>query len=134
MKIGTPVTNSSTKIAEEVILDNLTAEEYVRKYFSDIPVLVEVARCESQFRQHGKGGQTLVGVVNSFDKGVMQINEMYHEDQAAKFGLDIHTIEGNTKYARTLFEREGLRPWNSSKPCWGKTKAYSSYQSDLALK
>lgn len=126
--------SSQIEIAEQVIIDNLTPEEYVKKYFSDIPVMIEVAKCESRFRQHDKNGDTLVGVVNEFDKGVMQINEMYHEDRAGKLGYDLHTIEGNTAYARYLFEREGLRPWKSSSPCWSKTQAYADYRTNLAVK
>jgi len=126
--------SSQPQIIEEVIIDNLTPEEYVKKYFSDIPVMIEVAKCESRFRQTDKNGDTLVGVVNEFDKGVMQINEMYHEERAGKLGYDLHTIEGNTAYARYLFEKEGLRPWKSSAPCWSKTVAYADYKSDLAMK
>ena len=113
--------------------DNLTVKEYVNKYFSDIPVMAEVARCESQFRQHGKDGRVLSGVVNSSDKGVMQINEYYHLDKAQKLGLDLKTIEGNTAYARYLFETKGLQPWISSSKCWKKTAAYADYRTELAL-
>ncbi len=126
--------SSQIAIAEEITIDNLTPEEYVKKYFSDIPVLIEVAKCESRFRQQDKSGNTLVGEVNEFDKGVMQINEHYHLDRAEKLGYDLHTIEGNTAYARFLFEKEGLRPWKSSSPCWSKTIAYADYKSNLAMK
>jgi hypothetical protein len=105
----------------------ITTEEYVRKYFSDKPILAEVARCESRFRQVDKSGETLVGVVNQSDKGVMQINEYYHGDRAEALDFDIHTLEGNARYARYLFEKEGLRPWNSSSRCWKRTQAYRDY-------
>jgi hypothetical protein len=111
---------------------NLSTEEYVKNYFSDVPVLIEVAKCESRFRQQ-VNGRTLQGEANEFDKGVMQINEMYHLERAKKLGLDIHTLEGNLSYARFLFEREGLRPWNSSSPCWKKSQAYSDHI-ELAIK
>lgn len=120
-------------IAQEIEIE-LTAEEYVNKYFSDVPVLIAVAKCESQFRQHNKREQTLRGEVNEFDLGVMQINEMYHEKRADKLGLDLHTIEGNTAYARYLFEKEGLKPWSSSSRCWKKSGLYTSYVKELAMK
>lgn len=113
--------------------DSLTVEEYIKRYFSDVPVLVEVARCESQFRQHDRDGKVLIGRLNEFDLGVMQINERYHIGKSNKLGFDLTTLEGNTAYARYLFEKEGLRPWNSSSPCWKKTKAYSQYRTELAL-
>jgi hypothetical protein len=115
------------------IQNELTVEEYVNKYFSDIPVLVEVARCESQFRQHNSSGRTLSGLINEYDKGVMQINELYHLEKADKLGLDLGTLEGNTAYARYLFEKKGLWPWNSSSKCWKKTQAYVDYRTELAL-
>jgi hypothetical protein len=119
------------EIIEEV--PELTVKEYVNKYFSDIPIMVEVARCESQFRQHDKRGNTLKGAVNEFDFGVMQINEMYHGAKAKKLGHDLHSIEGNTAYARYLFEAQGVQPWISSSVCWKKTQAYTSYRTELAL-
>jgi hypothetical protein len=125
-------TKAEAKIEKKIDTNTaISTEEFVKKYFSDVPVLIEVARCESHFRQH-EDGEVLTGVVNEFDKGVMQINEMYHLEQAKKMGLDIHTLEGNLSYARYLFEREGLRPWNSSSPCWKKTAAYANH-AELAL-
>lgn len=114
------------------IKKSMTVEEYVRNYFSDIPVMVEIARCESRFRQHDKGGDVLRGEVNNLDRGVMQINEFYHNEDSSKLGYDILTIEGNTAYARYLFEKYGVQPWRSSIRCWGGTDAYSEYK-DLAL-
>lgn len=112
---------------------SITVEEYVRSYFSDVPVLAEVAKCESRFRQYDKDGNVLRGVENSLDKGVMQINSHFHEDDAMELGYDIDTLEGNTAYGRYLYEKYGLKPWSASAPCWKKTTAYAEY-SDLALK
>jgi hypothetical protein len=128
--IGAPVIGQLNIVESK---KELTVEEYIAKYFSDIPILVEVARCESQFRQHDKNGNTLRGVVNKADKGVMQINEYYHSEKADDLGYDIHTVEGNTAYARHLFEKEGLQPWISSSACWKKTESYANYRKALAL-
>ena len=111
---------------------SMTVQEYIRNYFSDIPVMVEIARCESRFRQHDSQGNVLRGEKNILDRGVMQINEFYHGEDSAKLGYDIMTIEGNTAYARYLFEKFGVRPWTSSSKCWGRTTAYSEYK-DLAI-
>lgn len=113
---------------------DISVEEYVRNYFSDIPVMIEIAKCESRFRQLDKDGNVLRGVENSLDRGVMQINEYYHEEDSLKLGYEILTLEGNTAYARTLFEKYGVKPWMSSAKCWGKTVAYSQYQKELAMK
>lgn len=128
-----PITQTLPSKNKEIeIKKAMTVEEYVRNYFSDLPIMVEVAKCESRFRQHDLNGDTLRGVVNDLDRGVMQINEYYHNDDSAKFGYDILTLEGNTAYARHLFEKYGVKPWKSSMKCWSKTTAYADYQS-LAL-
>jgi hypothetical protein len=111
----------------------MTVEEYVRNYFSDIPVMIEIAKCESRFRQYDKGGDVLRGEKNLLDRGVMQINEYFHNEDSEKLGYDILTLEGNTAYARYLFEKYGVKPWVSSSACWGKTVAYSKYKNSLEL-
>lgn len=117
-----PVENKKISIEKRI-----TVEEYVRNYFSDIPVMIEIARCESRFRQHNEDGDVLRGEKNSFDRGVMQINEYFHNEDSVKLGYDILTLEGNTSYARYLFENYGVKPWKSSAKCWGKTGAYSEF-------
>lgn len=122
----------ATPIVEEVEKE-IVVEDYVRNYFSDIPIMIEIARCESRFRQYDKDGNVLRGEVNSLDHGVMQINKHYHGDTSIKLGYDLMTIEGNTAYARALFEKYGVKPWASSSRCWAKTTAYAEYKA-LAMK
>ena len=94
-------------------------ERRVRIYFSDIPVMKEIAWCESRFRHYGSNGEVLRGEVEPTDIGVMQINEYFHGDTADRLGIDIHDFGGNLLYARYLYEKEGTRPWKSSQKCWG---------------
>ncbi len=96
-----------------------SVEQFVRQYYTDTPILAEVARCESQFRQYDKTGVVLRGEVTPADMGIMQINEHYHSDAADNLNLDITTIQGNLAYAKYLYEKEGLKPWKSSQKCWG---------------
>lgn len=109
----------------------MSTEEYVRQYFKDIPIMVEIARCESTFRQLDDDGEIHRGRVNDADVGVMQINEFYHLNTAEKKDYDIYTIEGNTAYARDLYERQGTQPWVSSKPCWGKSQVAKEIASNV---
>lgn len=105
-----------------------TVEEYVREYFADEPLLAEIAKCESHFKQFGKNGQVLKNA-NSSAVGVFQIMSSLHADMAdEKLGLDIYSLQGNAAYARYLYEREGTRPWNASKACWSKSQAYKNAQ------
>jgi hypothetical protein len=108
----------STQSTEESV--PLTVEEKVNQYFSDLPIMIDIARCESHFRQVDKNGKIFRGVANRYDVGVMQINEMYHLEESKKLGYDIYTTEGNMAYARYLYEKEGARPWIASSPCWAK--------------
>jgi len=98
-------------------------EAFVRSYFKDIPVMVQIARCESTFRHSLADGSVLKGRVDNADTGVMQINLRYHEKRAQSLGLDVRTLEDNLAYARNLYETQGTRPWNASAPCWQKTLA-----------
>jgi len=102
------------------IVSSKQVESYVREQFSDEPVLVEIARCESTFRQYDTDGNILRGKVNKGDVGVMQINEKYHADEATKLGLNIYTAEGNVAFARHLYEKFGSQPWSSSSKCWSE--------------
>ncbi len=98
-------------------------EAIVREYFKDIPVMIQVARCESTFRHELADGSVLRGVVDKRDTGVMQINTFYHGETAEKLGLDLENIHDNLAYARHLYEKQGTQPWSASSPCWGRTLA-----------
>lgn len=111
---------ATTKISKPVN-PNIGIESKVREYFSDLPIMAEVSKCESRYRQFSADGSILRGVVNGQDVGVMQINEYYHLKRAKKLGMDVRTLEGNLDYARLLYEEEGTRPWKASAPCWMKS-------------
>ncbi len=111
---------TETEVAEVAVADT---EAIVREYFSDIPVMIQVARCESTFRHNLADGSVLRGKVDSRDTGVMQINSHYHGQAAEKLGLDLENLHDNMEYARGLYERQGTQPWSASAPCWSKTLA-----------
>ena len=108
-------------------------EEYLTNEYVDTPILVEVARCESEFRQFNKDGSVLRGRAVADDIGVMQINEMYHGTTAKNLGIDIYTLEGNVAYAKYLHNKYGTKPWSASKPCWSKARPITN-ASELAKK
>jgi len=96
-------------------------ENKVKAYFKNDPILVDIARCESRFRQLDANGNILRGLINKGDLGIMQINEYYHADKAAKLGFDLKTVDGNLAYAKYLYNKEGVQPWISSSKCWDQT-------------
>ncbi len=111
-----------------------SVEQYVRTFYTDTPVLAEIARCESRFRQFDEKGQLLRGEAVSQDIGVMQINEYFHAKAAKDLGYDLKTIDGNLGYAQYLYGKEGTAPWKPSQNCWGKTAAAQSAKVAVAKK
>ena len=109
---------SGENLEQKSVIPEAKVVDVVKDYFKDIPILVKVAQCESEFRQFDANGDVLRGVVNSFDVGVMQINEKYHLEPSERMNLDVHTLGGNLEYARALYNQSGTAPWSSSKPCW----------------
>ncbi len=124
-----PILATTSVVVDQPIVADVTAEpkktitveEQVRAYFSDIPVLIDVARCESTFRQTDTDGKVIRGLVNPEDVGVMQINEHYHKENAEHLGYDINTLDGNIAFARHLYGIYGTEPWSASQKCWDKT-------------
>jgi hypothetical protein len=110
-------------VTEETRLVGKDTEEIVRSYFSDVPVMIQIARCESTFRHILADGSVLRGKVDPADTGVMQINTRYHGKTAEDLGLDLNDLEDNLAYARNLYERQGTQPWSASAPCWSHSIA-----------
>jgi hypothetical protein len=100
--------------------DPKNVERFLKDYFADIPILTKIGACESHNRQFNSRGEVLRGEQNIYDRGVMQINLLYHEKTAVKMGLDLHDIDDNVAYARYLYEKQGAKPWMSSSACWSK--------------
>lgn len=101
--------------AEATDTDQVTIEKRVREYFSDIPDMIEIARCESKFRQYTDSGNILRsnGMI-----GVFQFYEAIHSKAAKDLGFDLETIDGNIGYAKHIYDSEGTTPWNGSSHCW----------------
>ncbi|MDE2040907.1 MAG: hypothetical protein KGI59_00770 [Patescibacteria group bacterium] len=116
----TDTTATSTSTLSSGTDTNTSAmQAYLKNQFGADSILVDIARCESNFHQFDKAGNVVRGIVNNADVGVMQINEKYHADTAKKLGLDLYTVEGNVAYAKHLYAEEGTAPWASSQKCWG---------------
>jgi hypothetical protein len=112
------IENSDNTQSKTPIENPITLESYVREYFKETPILAEIARCESGFRQVGSDGEVLRGKVNKSDLGLLQVNEYYHGEKAVDLGYDLTTVNGNLAYAKFLYDKEGTKPWNASAKCW----------------
>ena len=123
-KSSSTETSTEVKKVSKAPSNNLNngVETRVREYFADVPLMAEVSKCESRFRQFESDGSVFRGKINDRDVGVMQINEYYHLERAKKLGFDLYSLEGNMAYARLLYKEQGAQPWVSSSPCWKKTE------------
>lgn len=97
--------------------DNSGIRDHVQDVFGNNHIMVDVARCESGFRQFYSGGGVLINA-ESDAVGVFQLLDGWHADTAADMGMDIYTVEGNVEYAKELYEVDGLKPWSPSSLCW----------------
>jgi len=115
-----PTIEQTSGSTETSFINSKVVEAYVKAQYADEPILVDVARCESTYRQFDQTGNILRGKVNKADVGVMQINEKYHADEAVKMGYNIYTVEGNVAFAKYLYKKSGGDPWSSSESCWSE--------------
>ena len=102
---------------------NVGVEDAVRQYFADAPVMISIAKCESEFTMFS-GDKALSGGSGGMI-GVFQVNAAVHADAAADMGMSIYTLNGNLAYARYLYVQQGTEPWLSSAACWKKKLAQS---------
>ena len=123
MAYGNMGSDHEAMMLQESIPTSGKTESIVRSYFRDIPIMIEIARCESTFRHELADGSILQGRVDSADTGVMQINKRYHLESAVAMDMNLNDIYHNMAYARHLYETQGTQPWSASMPCWGKTLA-----------
>lgn len=82
------------------------------------PILIDIAHCESGWRQFNEDGSVLES--STTDYGYFQINSS-HIKQASNLGYDIMTTDGNIAYALYLYKEHGTNDWSASKGCWSKS-------------
>jgi hypothetical protein len=114
------VTNTAdaATTTKATVLTQAQSEAKVREYFKDTPVMIEIARCESNFRQFTDSGSVLRGGSAAGMVGIFQFFESIHAPIAKKLGFDLVTVEGNLGYAKHVHATEGTTPWSSARDCW----------------
>lgn len=130
---------SKPAVPSKPIHNSAAVEQAVRTFFADTPIMAEIARCESKFRQFTDSGNVLRGGYGNNMIGVFQFNEPVHAKAAKSLGLDINTLDGNLGYAKHLYLQSGTDPWVSSLTCWNvptktaKTKTTAAEFTDLVF-
>ena len=89
---------------------NGIVEDAVRFYFADAPVMIDVARCETHFKQYNSDASPYYDASKTYI-GVFQISEKIHEAKASALGFNLATLDGNIRYARYLYDASGTNPW-----------------------
>jgi hypothetical protein len=115
--VGTPAGTTSLTVEGQQNPETLGA--YVKEYYAETPILASIAWCESRHRHMGANGSVIKNPTSTAI-GVMQIMESIHDEDAKELGIDIKSLDGNLSYAKVLYEKQGTKPWNASKSCWGK--------------
>jgi uncharacterized membrane protein YdfJ with MMPL/SSD domain len=107
---------ATTTVATTTVHNVVQVEKQVREFFADIPVMIEIAQCESKFRQFTDAGTVLRGGASGGMIGIFQFFESVHSKGALTLGFDLDTVEGNLGYARHLYNQSGTAPWRECIP------------------
>jgi peptidoglycan hydrolase-like protein with peptidoglycan-binding domain len=83
----------------------------VNDYFANTPIMIAIAKCESNFRQFTDAGNIFRGAGRYV--GIFQIDEIIHSNVAKSLGFDITTVEGNIGYASYVYKNQGSSPWKN---------------------
>jgi len=105
------------KVVQIKVVTNWTEEriaQEIDKVFPDAPIMHDVMRCES-----GGDIEAYNPTNNSHDNGLFQISDLYHGKRVRALGLDVGDPADNIRFARILYDEQGLQPWSASKHCWG---------------
>lgn len=132
--LETELVSTTTPEKVEVVAETKQTRPSVHNLPS---ILLDIAWCESRDNQNKvgynyrfreitleDGSTTTEKYLWSKDIGRFQINDYYHAEEARRLGFDIYTEEGNTLYAIRLYNTNGTRDWNPSKPCWSDIEAW----------
>jgi len=90
-------------------------ERHVLEVFSDAPIMLKVMKCEGGYKTDAYNPTN-----GSGDKGLFQVSTKYHGHRTKKLGLDMNNPVDNVKFARMLYDEQGLAPWSASRHCWSK--------------
>ncbi|MFM2339772.1 MAG: hypothetical protein RLZZ360_408 [Candidatus Parcubacteria bacterium] len=112
--IATATVDKSTVV--ETKPPPVVIEAVVTSYFADTPVMIEIAKCESKFRQYTDAGNVFYGGAGGGMVGIFQFYESIHKTTAAALGYDLATVDGNIAYAKHLYKEQGVTPWQSCVP------------------
>jgi soluble lytic murein transglycosylase-like protein len=82
-------------------------------------LILAVLKCESGFNSKALGLNKKNGKVWSKDVGLMQINNVFHEDKAEAMGLDIYNPLDNLLYGISLIKKNGVADYKASLKCIG---------------
>jgi hypothetical protein len=125
---------AATSSTAVLVHDRADVEKLVREYFINAPVMVEVARCESNFRQFTDGGSVFLGGTGGGMIGVFQLYGAVHSSSALALGFDINTLEGNLGYAQHLYQKSGTRPWLACVPIGTQLDSQTQLRIELMKK
>lgn len=96
-------------------------ERRIKETFPEEPeLMLKVAKCEG-VTNGVLDPKAYNPTNNSHDRGIFQISDKYHKETYTAMGLtDMTDVDQNLKYARHLYDENGLQDWSASKWCWSE--------------
>ena len=126
-------TDATSTTPTLLVHTNVGIEDKVRAAFTDAPIMVIVAKCESRFRQYTDSGNVLYSGYNNGMVGIFQLYASIHQKAALAMGFDITSVDGNIGYAHHLYDSQGTDPWLDSFKCWNPGTAESVASTSVAV-
>ena len=83
-------------------------KEEIHKVFPDAPIMEKVAWCESRLVPDAEGPTE--------DEGIFQIHRPSWKSKT--IGMNMFDPKQNIAFAKSLYDKYGLRPWDASYKCW----------------
>jgi hypothetical protein len=92
----------------------------IKQVFYDAPQMIYVANCESTGLIHRENEKLIISRADGIGAGVFQLQMTVHKQDMEKKGLNPNIFSEYLEFVRHLYDKNGMRPWASSKKCWKK--------------
>jgi hypothetical protein len=80
---------------------------------SSLPLLEKISYCESGLNPEAVN----INKNQTEDFGPLQVNDS-HKNEMEALGMNYNSWQDTVDFAILLFQKQGTKPWNSSKSCW----------------
>lgn len=112
-------TPTVTNLPKANLADSSSIKQTIIAFFPNAPIMVQVAKCESELRHRTKSGALLPNQGGGSARGTFQVLMRIHAPEMRKMGLNPDNDRDYMVYVKHLYDTFGLTPWQPSRHCWG---------------